>query len=407
MIISLRFSNFYSFAESTTIDFSVGKNPKPSDFDINIEGLRLNKVISVIGANGSGKTQYIKVIAFLKWFMTSSLLGIEPDDLLPYSAHKLHLLEDSNFELEFIKSGVTYKYQLTLNAGQVISEALYKKTSSQYSYIFKRERNSDSTDLHSADNQAEHYHFKQKGFAFPKNKAQSLRSNTSLIAAAYSYDVKEAQSFIEYFQKISTNVASSGRHHFQHESLFKAAAIYEEKPDLKKKMIELMCRFDLGLSNVSIEQVEAADVNGKNQKRFIPVGHHAADNGGEFSLSFLEESSGTQSSFVLIEKLLMVLEFGGIAVIDEIDNDLHPHLIPELIERFRFEHTNPHQAQLIFNCHSAEILNRLQKHQVYLCEKQTLCSEAWRLDEMTGLRADDNLYAKYMAGALGAVPDIS
>jgi hypothetical protein len=38
-------------------------------------------------------------------------------------------------------------------------------------------------------------------------------------------------------------------------------------------------------------------------------------------------------------------------------------------------------------------------------EKDEHCaSDLWRLDEMTGVRADDNLYAKYMAGAYGAVP---
>jgi len=100
------------------------------------------------------------------------------------------------------------------------------------------------------------------------------------------------------------------------------------------------------------------------------------------------------------------LQHGGVAVIDEIDNDLHPHLIPHLLEWFEFEHTNPHQAQLIFTCHTPEVLNLLQKHQVYLVEKRNQRSEAWRLDDMAGLRADDNLYAKYMAGALGATPEL-
>ncbi|HCL16455.1 MAG TPA: abortive infection protein, partial [Pseudomonas sp.] len=52
------------------------------------------------------------------------------------------------------------------------------------------------------------------------------------------------------------------------------------------------------------------------------------------------------------------------------------------------------------------LLNHLQKHQLYLCEKRDQCSEAWRLDEVQGLRADDNLYAKYMAGALGGIPEL-
>lgn len=109
---------------------------------------------------------------------------------------------------------------------------------------------------------------------------------------------------------------------------------------------------------------------------------------------------------MLLEPILKTLQQGGVAVIDELNNNLHPHLVPILLEWFRFEYTNPKQAQLIFTCHTSEVLNLLQKHQVYLVEKTGQCSEAWRADDIVGLRADDNLYAKYMAGVLGAVPDL-
>jgi hypothetical protein len=33
-------------------------------------------------------------------------------------------------------------------------------------------------------------------------------------------------------------------------------------------------------------------------------------------------------------------------------------------------------------------------------------SSAWRLDSVDGIRNDHNLYAKYMAGAYGAVPEL-
>ena len=53
MLISLCFKNFYSFAEETEIDFTVGKQPTASGFDITLPGRRLNKVIAVVGANGA------------------------------------------------------------------------------------------------------------------------------------------------------------------------------------------------------------------------------------------------------------------------------------------------------------------------------------------------------------------
>lgn len=394
MIISMRFSNFYSFAQEALINFALGKKPIPSGFDINLPDLRLNKVLAVVGANGSGKTQFIKPLVFLSWFASSSFLKGDPDSDVPFQPHRLHLEEDTMVEVDFLLDNQTYRYRLVLNNERIQFEGLYVKTSSQFSYLFKREKKGET------------FSFKEKGFPFPANKAETLRDNASLLSAAYSYDILEARPFIDFFKSVASNVAYMGRRHFRSEALFHAAESYEKSPRLKARMIEVMGMFDLGLSNVEIKAFEATDKDGSSEQLYMPIGIHQSADGKAFSLPFLEESSGTQSAFVMLERLLTVLENGGCAVIDEIDNDLHPYLIPKIIEWFRFEHTNPHQAQLIFTCHTPEVLNRLQKHQIYLCEKQQQISDAWRLDEVVGVRADDNLYAKYMAGALGAVPEL-
>ena len=101
------------------------------------------------------------------------------------------------------------------------------------------------------------------------------------------------------------------------------------------------------------------------------------------------------------------IELGGIAIIDELEIDLHPHTLPRIIELFGNPTTNPKNTQLIFTTHSLEILSHLEKEQVVLVEKNKDCqSEMYRLDELKGIRRDDNIYAKYMAGAYGAVPNI-
>jgi len=394
MIKNLSFRNFYSFADDTVIDFALGKKPTPTGYDININGERYNKAIAVVGANGSGKTQLLKPLAFLSWFASESFLGSDPDLDIPFAVHRLHANEPCHFELEFMMGGIDYRYQLELTSKEVIFEALYERTSAQYSYLFKREKKQQG------------YSFKQKGFPFPKAQAEKLRGNTSLISAAHSYDIAEAKPFIEFFDRIETNVVSTGRRHFQHGEVVGAAAKFQKAPELLQRMSEAMGTFDLGLSSVEIRKLTGRDEAGKEEDVFVPFGLHKTDDGRTFELSFVEESSGTQSAFVLLQPILNALHKGGIAVIDEIDNDLHPHLVPHLLEWFEFEHTNPHQAQIIFTCHTPEVLNLLQKHQVYLVEKQNQQSEAWRLDDMTGLRADDNLYAKYMAGALGATPEL-
>jgi uncharacterized protein len=128
---------------------------------------------------------------------------------------------------------------------------------------------------------------------------------------------------------------------------------------------------------------------------------------GDFQLSFGQESSGTQSAFVLLSKLLPVLEHGGTAVVDEFENDLHPHMLEPILDLFANPKINPHNAQLIFTCHALEVLNVLHKSQVTLVEKDKHCeSTSYRLDQVEGIRNDDNLYAKYRAGAYGAVPNL-
>jgi AAA15 family ATPase/GTPase len=346
-----------------------------------------------VGSNGSGKTQLIKPLSFLSWFITRSFLGRDPKRAIPYIPHALKSNEKSTFELVFLLDGEEFKYKLSLTQGEILHESLHKKTSHLYSYVFVREKEGDN------------YRIKQQSFGFPSLRAPSIRGTASLIAAGHSYDVKLASRIVNYFSFISSNVMVTGRHHFHESSILESAKYFFNNPDLQYRMQTMVKSFDLGIESIEIEQTDTTDAQGNSEKTYIPVALHQTENNA-FELPLFEESSGTQSAFVLLSRILPVLQYGGVAVIDEIDNDLHPHLLPHILDLFKHEHTNPNNAQIIFTCHTPEILNLLMKHQVYLVEKENQESEAWRLDEVTGLRADDNLYAKYMAGALSAVPNL-
>jgi predicted ATPase len=82
-------------------------------------------------------------------------------------------------------------------------------------------------------------------------------------------------------------------------------------------------------------------------------------------------------------------------------------MLEPILDLFANPKTNPYNAQLIFSTHAIEVLNLLEKTQVMLVEKDDDCvSTAYRLDSVEGIRNDDNFYAKYMAGAYGAVPNL-
>jgi len=205
---------------------------------------------------------------------------------------------------------------------------------------------------------------------------------------------------------MSSNVGKYGRMESNSANFSKLTSIaefYHHFPELKERMSHLVSELDLGISGVEIKEQEFLDNEGNQMVRFVPYAHHTV-NGKEYELSLFEESSGTQSLFALLEPLLLVLDQGGVAVLDEFEVDLHPHMIKPILDLFCAPEHNPKNAQLIFTCHSDSVLNTLDKSQLILVEKVECESDAWRLDTMKGIRRDDNLYAKYNAGAYGGVP---
>lgn len=135
---------------------------------------------------------------------------------------------------------------------------------------------------------------------------------------------------------------------------------------------------------------------------------HTLENGHKFELPFYFESAGTQSAYVRLFDIITTLDTGGHCFIDELGDDLHPHMVKPILELFSDHETNPDGAQLIFACHKPELINYLGKNRVIICEKRFNTSECFRLDEFPAseARSDDNLAAKYLSGAFGGVPDL-
>lgn len=397
MLYSYRFKNFFSFAGDTEISFRLNRHAPASELGFDTpDGSRLSKVQAAIGANASGKTNVLKPLAFMSWFITKSFTTSKPDAEIAVKSHFFSEEQDSEFEIEFENKGQHYRYSLIVNPQRVVHESLHLKTSKFFSFIFRRDW-SESTSR---------YEVKQQKFGFAAKEAAKVRPNTSMIATAAQYNVPCASSLVSYFSRFFTNVYYSGRDHFDTVDVMRATDFFHSRPALRAQMSEILTRLDLGLSEVTIEQRSYVDKDGKSEPYNLALGIHRMEK-KEVKLPIWYESSGTQAALVLLENILPALEHGGVVIIDEMEADLHPDMITAMLDLFIDHDSNPHNAQIIFTCHAHEVLNELQKDQVLLIEKDSNgFSEAWRLGDMKGIRRDDNLYAKYRAGAYGAVPNL-
>lgn len=403
MIHSFSCKNFYSFGDKTTVSFVVhDKAPYDYGYFKTSSGVRLSKIEAVIGPNASGKTNLLKVLPFLKWLIVDSY-NISPSNLIPVRPFMFdgNSEKPTDLSVEFEISGNVYIYEFSLKNNRILIEELKIKNKTKHKVtskkIFFRTWNEES----------KAYKFEGKNFSVPKGFESLLRSNASVVGVALRSNNELSQKITKYWESVETNVIEAGwigndlLPNAMHQ-LIEAFSFYSENDVLKKEAEKLLSRFDLGLEGFVIQK-EKNENNEKNislnvraihslneQKQFLPIQY---------------ESSGTMRLFVLLKSILQVLSRGGIAILDEFDVNLHPEMVLSLFDLFIQPETNLHNAQILFSTHSHIVLSKLDKYQIIFTEKNEKgVSESWRLDEVSGVRADDNYYSKYIAGAYGAVP---
>ena len=397
MILRYSAENFYSLREKVTIDFTIGQQAMGrSGMLISEAGQNVNSVLGVFGANASGKTNVLKPLGFLAWFILESAIR-KPGAKILYEPFAFTEGEPelTKLELEFEFRGKLYRYELNMLGAVVAREALYLKKT-RFSYLFERELNVETGE----------YDFKAQDLGAVASVPQ--RSNASWLSSALLQEHELALKLRPFFESIHGNLGPDGRlptHDAEVTNVFAAANFYHKAPATLDHVSSLLSEFDLGLSAVTVSVEKVLGPEGKEEEYTFPFGVHELD-GKKYFRFLTQESRGTQALFVLLRYLLPVLENGGIAFIDEFESGLHPHMVRRIIELFFNPATNPKQAQLIATFHTDFLLrDTLHKYQIYFAEKgEDLVTDVYRLDAIKGVRNIDNIYDKYHAGAYGGIP---
>ena len=393
MIHKFSVSNFYSFKDFCEMDFTVNEHaPKTNSYIESAKNYRITKVGAIFGHNASGKTNLLRTLPFLKWFITSSF-NTKPEEEIPFKPFFFNKIEkkDTVFSVVFELQKKIYKYDLVLNTKKIISENLEENDKKLFS------RKWDET--------KSKYIYDFKKYGISKEFENLIRDNASVISVGAQAKHDLSINIYKYWENLSTNNIESGKISTDN-NILGASETYFKNPRLKEKAEKLLAQFDLGLSKIEITEHKFDE--GDNKKVYLPFAKHIYDDeNNSFQMPFVYESHGTINLFSLLPRIFDCLDKGSVIVLDEFDADLHPQMLPVLIELFTSKKHNPKNAQIIFNSHSPQILNELDKYQIYFTEKDKKCSSCvYRLSDIEGVRVDDNYYAKYISGKYGAVPDI-
>lgn len=404
MFHRLSITNFGAIRDLQVLDFSISNKVEVEE-DRQIIGFqqsRVPKIAAILGANASGKTTAIRALGFLADFTARSALYPPDAGLFFYPFSDKESQETKSrlsveFEADWFSPGqpMPLRYTLVAAPGKnsfqrvVESELLEYKPASQWTALVIREQDRAS--------------FRREmgtlGGKIPRTAL--ARNNASVISLLGQFVAGNA--LVDAIQNSLSGVVSNfyfwGRPRITDEE---TAKMYADDPDTLKALNNLIKRADLGINDVRVQEFPGPGSG--ESKRMILYFRHSGLNS---DLPAALESQGTMNFVSVFPLIHRALVSGGIALMDELDSDLHPELLREILGWFTDPETNPHNAQLITTCNNPAVLDFLRKEEIFFSKKDDGGRvKLYGLKDIPGVRRDANFQRDYLAGRYGAIPYI-
>ncbi|MFJ2387645.1 AAA family ATPase [Pseudomonas koreensis] len=388
MIYSFGARNYFSFKEGFEVSLQFNsKVPKTIS-----NSKKVSPILGIKGANASGKTNILKCIQFLAFFITRSFKNDESDKIRLKGFFKSEA--PSDFYIDFEANGVRYRYELTATQNNVIREAIYKKVARKTLII---ERKKDKIEHRTSE--------------YTALDVITLRQNASLIDTALQYQIsaigEDLQNIYDFFSLVNGNLTSLGL--ISDSELYNHGVVseyYYKIPKAFEFAKKIIINADLGIHDIVMHETKRED----GTTSYFPIFHHDDDLESADSnwLTYYHESDGTTALYRRLYQYWRTLNSGGTLLMDEFDTNYHPDLLPQILDLFLSEESNPKGAQFIFTSHNLEIMDYLGKYRTYLVSKENGESFCYRLDEIPGdiIRNDRSISSLYRDGKLGGIPKI-
>lgn len=389
MIKRFGFKNFSSFRDGAEISFELPSSLEDSH-SIHSE---IGSILGIKGANGSGKTNILKALAFLYSFCaknmgTSKELSDGSKDIeIPLDSFYSNT-DPTEFYIELAIGTTTYYYELDLNKNGIIREEIRRKKPKKEVVCIIRDKNKITDCLKE----------------FNELRNLKIKSDQSIISLPIDYDFFKPMEDLEVLQssfvRALFNVGYNGYRVQSFDDFFKVSEFYYTDNKAFNFTKAIITSIDQGITDIKIEKTIDSS-NGET--KFFPIFYHSFGD-SDYPVGLSNESMGTKSLFLYLYRYWLTLSVGGLLVIDEFDTHLHSMILPELIELFDNKEINTEKAQLIFTAHNTEIIDALGRYKSILVNKEDNESYCYRLDEVSMLRNDRSISPFYMKGKIGGTP---
>ena len=428
MLIEFKFSNYRSFRDEACLSMEPMGLSKMKECLLPCKTGSLLPSAAIFGKNGGGKTNVIRAFWLgIKFICNAQRTQHETASVpvQPFLLDNTAQKEPTSFEFTYILDGIKYVYGFAATGTEIVKEYLYHWPKGQTALVFSREY--------------QEFTFR----AGPSKKKRELISeavapNQLYFSVACTMNEQTCMAAMRWFREY---VLFSRDYTDLSDQLIENSG----NPNMLQAIRQYAVEADLGIQDMKFEikstELTAADqlpsdlpedvkaalerfmqtlAEAPNEsERKLQMGemnvtslHYGLDSEGReqlYSLPLSVESDGTRQLMALAPAIEYVLDCGGVLVVDELENRMHPLLMQLIVSKFQSPRSNPNHGQLIFTTHNTELLDAdlIRKDQVYFVDKDSKSgsSSLYSISELS-TATNENIRKGYLLGKYGATPNI-
>lgn len=405
MLLEFSCSNHKSFKDKVLFSTIAGRDDTNENLLYDLGNVRVLNSALIYGANGSGKSNFIDAIRFVKTIVLNSI-NYQPGKQVRQIPHKLlSINDDSTYFIQFVTKGVRYAFGFTLNQCLIKEEYLYVFPNGRQQKIYERQ---DDTIIPGD---------KYKGkFELCKS---ALKPNRLVLSCAANFSqIEEIMNVFGFFRDelvIYTNGITNDN--WMKYSL-KAISTNE---NMKKNVLNLLKHFGTGIKdliiNIEEKQLKEEDIpsflSEQAKSEIIKQNVILVDAKvvyDQFKVDLMsEESQGIKKLIEFMCPFIDIILKGKVLICDEIETSLHESIVYKIFDYFRHSKLISNQcAQMISTTHDTSLLNLdlFRRDQIWFTELRIdeRSTDLYSLAEIKNVRKDENIGKGYISGKYGAIP---
>lgn len=400
MLLEFKCSNHRSIKETVNFSMIAGSDNTSEELLKEFGNFRVLRSAVIYGANGSGKSNFISALSFMRDLVSNSIHH-QPGQGVFQARHKLSAEgAPSEYSIQFVRNDIRYAYGFSVKRNLIQDEYLYYFPKGRQVKIFER----NGLKIRPGD--------RYKG-AFDVSIGV-LKDNRLFLSCAANYsNINEIEEAFKFFNE-DIVVYNPEINNWTEYSI----ELMQKNPMIKKVFVDILRELGTGAKDVKVklEKINLADLPQQLQLPDALKNLLVAQEGSRIEAKVVydrfevdvmtEESAGVRRLFQMICPIIDILNRGKILICDEIEAGLHESVIFQIVQLFQ-HYQKDKFAQLIFSTHDTSLLDTdlFRRDQVWFTQlNEERATDLYSLVEIKNVRKSENLEKGYVSGKYGAIP---